>query len=421
MDSTGGSFQAWGVLKALTAIYSSAFVSGLATGVLLIVIPWEVLRLSNSNATTASYFVIANVVLLLCLPRVAAWIDRVNRRQVNILISAIAGLTMCACLIVIHIWSRHVWPLLIAAVAALVLRSVDSVARAAFAQQCVGRPETRKIARELEICRNTVTLLSGAMGAAILAAESQMRSVLVISGLFLACTISASSFFLVDDVNEIGSVESSAGFLGLLAAARTLAGERAIALIAMVSCVSQAIVMTQATLYPAHFKAIADNAPLAYTFHAVAYGLGALAAPTIADHLFADRLNSSNRFACILTINAGGMLALAATNSVFITYASIVAIACTNALMRLERMALIFAKIPSPLQGRVGGLLEFAIIATSVVLAFVSSRLADAYGVRLVWLLFFFATCALLTLAVCAKLRLDFPPQDGSNPDRDPQ
>jgi hypothetical protein len=217
-----------------------------------------------------------------------------------------------------------------------------------------------------------------------------------------ASIVSIALLFLATDLP--GSSRPRVTFRGgIVSAARILAGRKQTAVLILASCVCQTLVMAQATLYPAHFSALPDGGAPLYAFHAIAYGVGALVAPLAADRWLLRHGTPHLRVSGLVALFGLAMLGLATSSAAMSTYGSIVVLAAVNSMLRIERTAEVFVSIDSEFQGRVGGLLEAGVTAANVVVALLSSVLADVGGVAAVW--YSYAALAGVLLASIWRIR----------------
>ncbi len=367
----------------LSALYGATLLSGLGTGVLLVMANWLLLKLYESSTiigilTAASYFA-----CFLALPVLSGWLDRYHRRHLLQRIYVVTGVIQLVLAGFALAGGTELILLAVSVILSVLVRMLDQMARLAIAQQLVPKARYREVSRHLEILRQGITLVSGVI-VAVLIDKIALHHLLILDAATYLC--GGMLLCLVQCQHQGGAATKSQSKLTELREGLSfLKQNHYFFSLMVVTLVPYVLVLSQNAIHPAHVEEVLQLDGDAYALIGVVFGVGAVAAPVLLTWIhrlgllrekvifvgFVGYLSAS----CIILLWPG----------FYATCIAMLLFSASHSVVRIERLAFMMEYAPVSLVGRISGVFEFIGLISVVLVTSMIGVIADQFSVNSAW------------------------------------
>ncbi|MDK1290638.1 MFS transporter [Pseudoalteromonas umbrosa] len=372
--------------KNLAYLYGATFFSGLGTGMLLVLVNWIILKTYGSSTligglTAASYFV-----CFIALPQVSLWLDKFIKRKLLGSIYVVAGLMQLLFAALLFVGVELLYVIMASTIMSVLVRMSDQMARLAIAQSIAPEGEIRQVSRHLEVVRQGITLVSGAITAWFIN-ELSMQTMLIVDaltyfmGLLLLLQLAPTredSPARVDAVKQsrVEAFKESVAFFSQ---------HQYFFFLMIFSIAIYVMILAQNALHPAHVEQILQEGGETYAIIGAVFGLGALLGPAISSAFHKYAVNKEFIISFGFGIYIAANMTIVLIPHIWATYISLVLFSASHSLIRVERMAFMMEYTPKDIIGRISG--SFELIGLSLVIFFTASIgfIIDTLGAQAAW------------------------------------
>ncbi len=384
----------------LSILLFCAVLSGVGTGVTLIAINWVLLKTYQSSAIIGSLIAASYVASFLLLPVVSSFLDRFDKPWLMRNVNVFGALMQLTALILISMFpdTMLIATLIVITILSVVIRMTDQMTRIALGQSIVGAADYGALSKKLEVCRQSITFLSGGI-AAYLLVQDNIRWILIIDA--LTFIIAAALFWQLgrniqqqqvasDTSNPANAATQKAPPHGIIGDIKfTLSyikSDKTFFYLNLLAMFPYALVLAQNTLYPAHIEYLLKLDASYYAMMAVPFGLGAFSAPMISRLLDRRQYSIEQKIISGFVLFCFASVGIFALPNIIATYVFLFIFAAGHALIRIERLANMMQVVGKDKIGRISGFYEFLGMVLVVLFSVAVGFVADWLSVTAAWI-----------------------------------
>lgn len=386
----------------LTLLLFSSLLSGVGTGITLIGVNWKISE-HYGDSTTLGYAAIASQLLIFfSISPFSSMIKGISKKKAMLGICLAGFLFQSA--FSLSSWGVEESGLLLVSVSiiAAVLRAFDQNTRIAFTKNVVTESQILYANKQLELCRQAITFISG--GCSVWLLESYSFSALL--------AIDAATYFLAFLLIYAISYREQLPQLSPLPSPENTASKSAtlsskaqnIPLILVLSLIPYASVLALNSIYPIHFSSYLNAGSEEYSALTIIYGLGA-----IVFVLLAPKAKSFQKYISVLMILFAAACFCMSIKSVPLSFLMIFLFAGCHSLVRVLRNSHIMKNYSQNEILSIGSYSEMFVMLLNVILTLLITHIADNLDIKWAWYAMSLVQVLAVALLVFSKFSLLSP------------
>lgn len=382
--------------RSLFALYSATLISGIGSGMLLVMVNWVLIEHYESSSLIGILTAVSYLVSFFALPQISVWLDRYIHRVVlqrfylfGLLIQSIA------CIFI----AQQYWVIafiVVATISSVVIRLADQMARLAIAQSLVDATHFKMVSRHLEILRQSITLISGII-VAVFIDYIELVDVLIVD--IVSFLLAAALLGLVVLPEKTQSTESSEGegtqpdnvgkkesvFTSFVKSYSYFKAHPYFWAVMTLSLAPYVLVLSQNAIHPAHIEQFLNLGGEAYAMMGFVFGAGSLMAPFVSNYL--HKQNKAKEVVILIGF-IGYFIAsivIMLYANIWVTYFCLCLFSMSHSMIRIERLAFLMSYVPKDKIGRISGAFELTGLLFVVLCTFLIGFIADIAGILFAW------------------------------------
>ncbi len=366
-------------LSAILLLLLANTISGVAQGISIIAIPWYFTQIGEVGKFGWTYTLVT-VLALFWAPYAGTLIDRFNRKNIFLVLTATIGTLIVIIAGLGFYWQLLPWYMVSAVFVLTFLNyNLHYPTVYAFVQEITEQQYYGRLTSILEIQNQITTLLSGAVGALLL--EGIEEGATEIFGLAISMPFQVKAW----TIYEIFLMDASTYFASFLIISlirfeslkvrqpdkgtvmqqlkigwEYLIDHRYVLWFGVASyAVFVTVLLTNFYLAALYVKQHLLTTGDVYAFSEVCYAIGAIAAGILIRRLLKG-LNIPSTIVIMTLMTAAMFFILALTRNIAIFYGMFIILGLTNAGARIQRITFLFETIPNKVFGRTGSIFFIA-------------------------------------------------------------